>query len=363
MSHTGLRVPAGSIEPKSGVEGVLTSAARISQVAIGIVVVIAVLDYAQSLIAPIAVAVVIGLMFGPLADRIEKAGIPPWISGAAIVCVFVAIIVTAIAGFAVPLSAWLEKLPVIWSRLQSEVTDWKGIFTSIASLQEQLREAMGQTAKVEVTVEKDSAVEHVAYLAPAIVGQMVLFLASLYFFIATRHSCRTAILALCLDRRLRWRVAHVFRDVEFLVSGYLLHISILNIGIAIVVAMTFWIVGIPSPILWGMLAGVLNYVIYIGPAIMALLLFGVGLATAVSPLGIAAPSLIYLAINFIEAQFITPHVLGRTMTLNPLVIFLTLVFWIWLWGAVGGFIAVPSLLILYATIRNVVPMRTETRKS
>ncbi|PLX38703.1 MAG: AI-2E family transporter [Hyphomicrobiales bacterium] len=329
-----------------------------SLIAIGIVVLGVVLEYAQVLLAPLALAVVIGLMFGPLADRIERLGIPPWASGLATVSVFLAIILVAATGFAVPLSAWLEKLPIIWSRLQSEVTDWRSFFTSIAGLQEQLREAMGQSAKVAVAVDGGSPVEDVAYLAPAILGQIVLFLAGLYFFVATRHRIRIAVLSLFFSRRLRWRIAHVFRDAEQLVSTYLFHITALNIGLGLVVSLALWLAGVPSALLWGMLAGVLNYVIYIGPAMMVVLLLGVGLASATTPFGILTPPLIFLLLNFIEAQFVTPLVLGRTMTLNPFVIFLAIVFWIWIWGPVGGFIAVPSLLVLYALIRNTFPARS-----
>lgn len=352
--------PPRSRQPatKSNFDAIIATISKLSVVVVGIIAVVGALEYGQVILAPVFLSIVIGLMFGPLADRIEHAGIPPWISGFAVVALFVGLIAVAITGFAVPLSDWLEKLPLIWSRLQSELTSWRGVVASVAGLQEQLREAMGQTGGMRVNVEDSSAVQSVVFLAPALMAQVILFLASMYFFIATRVRIRLAVLSLCFERRLRWCFAHIFRDIEDMVSRYLLSITAVNFVLGAAVSVVLWIFDVPSPLLWGMLAGVLNYVIYIGPAVMVLILSGVGLATADSALGILTPPLAYLVLNMLEAQFITPHILGRTMTLNPFIVFLALAFWIWLWGPVGGFIAVPALLITAAIIRNVLPAHT-----
>ena len=164
-----------------------------------------------------------------------------------------------------------------------------------------------------------------------------------------------AILSLCMTRRLRWRFAHVFRDVEALVSRYLLSITAVNTCLGVAVSAAMWAIDIPSPLLWGVLAFCLNYAIYIGPAIMAVLMLCVGLATS-SGVEILLPAVLYLSLNLVEAQFITPTIVGRAVTINPFVIFLALAFWIWLWGPVGGFIAVPFCLICLAIFRNIVPL-------
>jgi len=346
---------ARRILPSSDLETQLAAAARIAVIVIGGIAVIGVLEYAQVILAPIALAIVIGLMFGPLADRIERFGIPPWVSALAAVLVFLALIAIAATGFAVPLSDWMDRLPAIWSRLQSELTSWKGIFASVGGLQEQLRQAMGQDAGMKVNVDDTSAVESVVYFAPALMAQIVLFLASMYFFIATRNEFRDAVLGRCVAPRLRRRVADTFWQVEDKVSRYLLSITAVNVALGLAVSAVLFALDVPSPLLWGLMAGVLNYVIYIGPAVMAVLLTGVGLATADTAPGILLPPAAYLIVNLIEAQFVTPHVLGRTMTLNPFLVFLALAGWIWLWGPVGGFIAVPALLIAGTVIATIAP--------
>jgi predicted PurR-regulated permease PerM len=156
---------------------------------------------------------------------------------------------------------------------------------------------------------------------------------------------------------MRWRTAHVFRDVEQKVSQYLITITSVNLGVGVVVTLLMWAIGMPSPILWGALAAVLNYIPFVGQAFMALILFLVGLSTW-GDLGHAAlPVGLYWVVNFVEGNFVSPNLLGRTMTINPFMIFLSLTFWLWAWGPVGGLIAVPSLLVLYSIVTHILPTR------
>jgi predicted PurR-regulated permease PerM len=99
----------------------------------------------------------------------------------------------------------------------------------------------------------------------------------------------------------------------------------------------------------------LNFVVFIGPAVMVAILFMVGLAEFDTLGGSMLPVIVYLSVNLIESQFVTPFVVGRTMTLNPFMVVLALIFWIWLWGPLGGFVAIPALLLVDAILANVVP--------
>lgn len=319
--------------------------ARTALVILCVLAVVTALDFGQVILAPVCLSIVVGSLFGPAADRLSRLGIPAWISAAGMVIIFLLLIFTAGAAIVVPLSDWLDKLPLIWARLQAQLTSWQGFFASLSSLQEELRGAMGGGTQVKVSVDDTSAVESVFYFAPTFVAQVILFLASLYFFILTRPYLRRSALDLVTDQDSRRCVLNVFRTIEDRLSAYLLSITFINVGLGVAVALVLWGLGVPSPLLWGMLAGLLNYVIYIGPAVMVVVMLAVGLATGNTLLAIVTPSLAYLGLNLIEAQFVTPTVLGRTMTLNPFAVFLTIAFWIWLWGPVGGFVAVPLLLV------------------
>lgn len=346
--------PIVRLPPKTGVELLLVHSAQVAMVVVGLVAFVFALDAGSVLLAPLALSVVIGLMLGPVAVFLERRRVPPGLSALIVVLVFLVLLALVAAAVAAPLSFWLERGPDIWRQLQLRLLELREPLEALKSLRDGVRELTGETG-LAVAVEGGSAVESLAVTAPTLVGQVLLFLAGLYFFVATRHQTRAAVFGLCVSRRLRWRVAHVFRDVERMVSTYLLSITLVNVGLGAAVALAMWLIGVESPLLWGVLAGLLNYVIYVGPAIMAAILFAVGLATFDSLGASLVPPLAYLFINLIEAQFVTPTVIGRTLTMNPFIVLIALAFWLWIWGPLGGFIAVPALLVAYAIVGNIVP--------
>jgi predicted PurR-regulated permease PerM len=340
-------------------ERVLSNASQLAICLIGAVAAVIALQAGQFILAPVFLAITVGLMFGPVADALEARGVPEPLSAGLVVIMLLVIIFGSGWLFAGPLAEWVRRGPVVWEKLQAELANWKEPLESLGAVQEQVKGVFGGDA-MEVTVEDGSTVTNIAMLAPAIFAQVLIFLASLYFFLATRENIRVATLSLCVSRRMRWRTAHVFRDVEQKVSKYLITISLVNIGVGIVVTCLMAAIGMPSPILWGALAAVLNYVPFVGQGVMALILFLVGLATQTELAGALLPVGLYWAVNFVEGNFVTPNLLGRTMTINPFLIFLSLTYWLWAWGPVGGLVAVPSLLILYSVVTHILPIRQIT---
>jgi predicted PurR-regulated permease PerM len=336
-------------------ERALRDAARVAVVFIGIFVLLVALKAGQVVLAPVTLAIVIGLMFGPVADRVERWGVPPALSSAVVVLLLIAVIFAGLVLFAVPLSEWVARGPMIWSKLQAELANFRQPLAAIGAFQEQIGSIFGTTTAMAVTVEDNGAVTNIALLAPAILAQILIFLASLYFFVATRDHIRISVLSLCASRRARWRTAHVFRDVELRVSRFLLSITFINFCVGCAVSLAMWVIGMPSPILWGAMAAVLNYIPYVGQGVMVLVLLSVGLGTQTGLEHILLPVGCYVVINFIEGQIVTPHFIGRTMTLNPFIIFLSITFWLWAWGPVGGLVAVPSLLIVTSIIAQLLP--------
>ena len=348
--------PVVRIASKPGMDASLQSTARIAIIITGLVALLVALDYGQAFLAPVSLAVVTGLMASPVASAIEK-NIPASLAAAIVVILFVGLIGAAVALFSMPLSIWTGRLPEIWHEMQRHLINWRTVFDTLGGVQEQIRSIAGGKAQMTVDIADNSTVQEIATLAPALMAQIILFLASLYFFLATRNTIRASVLSLCFSRRSRIRTARMFRDAEWFVSRYLLSISVINAGLGLATGLAMWLLGVPQPYLWGMLAFCLNFVVYIGPAAMAVILLGVGLATWDYPPAIFMPTAAYLLLNTIEAQFVTPQVIGRSVTLNPFFVFLSLAFWIWLWGPAGGLLAVPFLLMGYAVIRNAMPFR------
>lgn len=357
MARAVTKRPAPEDMSESQFERVLGNAGRIALVFIGFLALLVALKEGQVFLAPITLAIVIGLMFGPVADRVERFGVPPALSAGVVVLMLIGIIAAGVALFAVPLSEWVARAPMIWNKLQAQLANLQGPLEAVSAFQAQISSIFGSDSAMAVTVEDGGQVIGVAMLAPAIMAQVLIFLASLYFFLATRDHIRISVLSLCVSRRMRWRTAHVFRDVEAKVSKFLLSITFINACVGCAVSLAMWAIGMPSPILWGALAAVLNYIPYVGQAVMVLILLAVGLGTQTGLENILLPVGCYVAINFTEGQIVTPHFIGRTMTLNPFIIFLSITFWLWAWGPMGGLVAVPTLLIATSIMAHALPSK------
>ncbi|WP_137152643.1 AI-2E family transporter [Devosia sp. FKR38] len=342
---------------ESQFERITATAARMATVLVGFLALLVALKVGEVFLAPITLAIVVGLMFGPVADRVERFGVPPALSAGVVVLMLLCLIGGGMALFAVPLSEWVARAPLIWDKLQQQLINLQGSIEALGAFQEQIASIFANSNAMAVTVEDGGQVMGVAMIAPAILAQMLIFLASLYFYVATREHIRISVLSLCVSRRVRWRTAHVFRDVENRVSRFLLSISLINLCVGAAVSLVMWIIGMPTPLLWGAMAAVLNYIPYVGQGVMLLVLLSVGLGTQTGLESILLPAGCYLAINFIEGQVLTPHLIGRTMTLNPFVIFLSITYWLWAWGPVGGLVAVPTLLVVTSILEHLLPRK------
>jgi predicted PurR-regulated permease PerM len=149
-------------------------------------------------------------------------------------------------------------------------------------------------------------------------------------------------------------MARVFRDMKRRVGGYFATFSTINIVVGVATGLACWQLGLPDPAMWGGIAAILNFIPFVGPTLTIGLLGLAGLSTFDSLLEAAFPALAFMAISFVENNAVTPMIMGRRMTLNPLAIILNVSFWTWLWGPVGGLISLP-LLIMFKVICDHIP--------
>jgi predicted PurR-regulated permease PerM len=140
------------------------------------------------------------------------------------------------------------------------------------------------------------------------------------------------------------RAVEISHEIQENISNYLFSVSLINIGLGAVVSGGFYLMGVPNAVMWGMLVAVLNFVPYFGPVAGIILLATVGLLTFDTLWTGLLPPAWYLLLHLLEANFITPMLLGRRFALNPVVIFVSLIFWTWLWGVPGALLSVPILM-------------------
>ena len=154
------------------------------------------------------------------------------------------------------------------------------------------------------------------------------------------------------DRDSRLTVLHTLNEIDDNMTTYFGTFTLINIGLGIAASALTWVIGLPNPLLWGVLATLLNYVPYLGPAVVIGTLAIVGLLLYPTLEEAAVAPLFYLGLVTVEGQFITPTLMGRRLEINPFAIFLAIAFCTWFWGPVGAFLAVPLLMALSVALQN-----------
>src|SRR5712671_3712709 len=142
------------------------------------------------------------------------------------------------------------------------------------------------------------------------------------------------------------RAVEISHEIQQNISNYLFSVVLINLGQGMVVSGGLYFMGVPNAAMWGMLVALLNFVPYFGPVAGIMLLATVGLLTFDTLWQAVLPPAWYLSLHALESNLITPVLLGRRFTLNPVVIFVSLIFWTWLWGIPGALLSVPILVSL-----------------
>lgn len=306
------------------------------------------LHLARALLLPIMCALAVGLTFGPLIGYAVARGVPAWLLALVIVLLLIVLANIAVVMLAGPASQLLNRAPELGAAFAEKLHILDRPLSALSELQAAL--GMNPSDKKAVDVNPSRILEAlVTIVTPAalqFVLALVMFFATLFFFVLGRASFRKHAVNWFTSRGARLRALKILNDIEDNLGGYLMVVTGINVALGIVATLMSILMGLPSPVLWGALACVLNYVPYVGPAIMYVLLFVIGLLTFPSLLGALIPPAVYMGITLIEGQFLTPMIVGRrVLNLHPLAVFLSIAFWAWLWGPVGAFLATPILII------------------
>jgi predicted PurR-regulated permease PerM len=165
----------------------------------------------------------------------------------------------------------------------------------------------------------------------------------LYFLLASGDLFLTKLIKVLPRLSDKKRAVQIARETEDQISAYMVTVTVVNVTFGVLVGVVLKLQGMPNPVLWGVLAGVTNYVPYVGGLAMAAILGVVALVHYDTSGQAAMVPLVFLVLNFFEGNIITPRLIGQRLALNPVVVFTGVLFWGWIWGVVGALIAVPIL--------------------
>ncbi len=304
---------------------------------------------------PVTAALVIAIALVPLLEWMERRRVPSALAAFLCVVLFLTMANVAVAAIVLPAAEWFQMLPDRIGQVRSTLAPLVDVYSNLEQFIDNVvrefgRSPLGATSAQAVRVETpNSLLQIVASSAPYAAIQMFFAVLVIFFFLSgwTRMRKRTIMTRTSFDGAMT--TARVIQQVVDATSTYLGTITVVNIGMGLIVALVLHLLDMPTPLMWGGIVAVLNYIPYLGPIASTVLLALGGLMAFEEPLYALLPALTFVVIHMIEANIVTPMVVGRRLTINPLMILISLSFWAWVWGTTGALLAVP-LLIIFRTI-------------
>ena len=300
---------------------------------------------------PVTAALVIAIALVPVLEWLERRRVPSSLAAFVCVVLFLTIANIAVAAIVFPATQWVRMLPERIGRIRTSLGPLIDAYSNLQHFIDDLvhefgRAGPGVVAQTVTVDTPNSLLQIIATSAPFAAVQMFFAVLVIFFFLAgwTRMRKRTIVGRSSFDGAMT--TARVIQQVVDSTSAYLGTITIVNLGMGTVVAGVLYLLGMPTPLMWGGIVALLNYIPYLGPIASAVLLALGGLMTFTDPWFALLPAVSFVAVHLVEANIVTPTVVGRRLTINPLMILLALSFWAWVWGTTGALLAVPLLIIL-----------------
>ncbi|CCB66522.1 conserved membrane protein of unknown function [Hyphomicrobium sp. MC1] len=317
------------------------------------------LYFAASLLVPIAVAVLLGTVLSPPVRLLEGLHMPRLVASAVVVVAVVGIVGAGAVALAEPAAEWLERAPQSLHSIEQKFLSFRGQIDKFEKAADHLNDTSG--------VKVGSGPQDVRVVRPALTDlmlsgslQVAASAASIailvYFLLASGDVFLRKLVTVIPTLTDKKRAVEITRQIETDISFYLFSFTMVNVALGVSMVVATALLGIPNPVLWGVVVGLLNFVPYVGALSSMAILTMVGIQTFDSlPQVLAAPAIL-LALVIIFAEVITPFVLGRGLQLNPVAIFIAILLWGWLWGIIGVLLAVPLLASFKIICERVEPL-------
>jgi predicted PurR-regulated permease PerM len=304
------------------------------------------LYFARSVALPVALASLASLVLAPVVRALRRLRIPPPVSAAVLLLGLLGSLLYGVYALSGPAADWMQRAPASAREVERKLRFLRQPVEAVTQATQEVERAaqLGAPSDTRTVVVRPHSLSDVlldqtqGFLSGLLVTGILLF-----FLLSSPDDFLEKLVNLAPRLRDKKRIVAAAREIEGEVSTYLLVISAINAGFGLAVGAALFALGVPNAALWGALAFVTNFVPYVGAFALGVVLAGVGVLSFEDPWHMAQPALAFVALNAIEANLVTPLALGKRLTLSPVVVFVWVILWSWLWGVPGGIIAVPLL--------------------
>jgi predicted PurR-regulated permease PerM len=307
--------------------------------------------FARSFLVPVILAVLLEFLFRPLVRRLKRARIPESLTAAVVVLGLVGTLGAGLYTLSAPAAAWMARAPQSLSLVRTRLQKLRRPVEHLARTAEQvqdLTEVGGRSGSEPVKVELQSrTIGQVLFggTQDLLTSAMVVFVL-LYFLLSSGELFLTKLIKVLPTLEDKKRAVQIARQTEDQISQYLISTTVINLAFGVVVGAAMFLLDMPNPVLWGVLAGIANYVPYLGGIVTTVVLALVAVLRFDDLNHALLVPAVFVALNFVEGNLLKPMVVGRQLLLNPVVLFLGVLFWGWIWGIAGSLLAVPLLAAL-----------------
>lgn len=318
------------------------------------------LYFARSFFLPVMLALLLSLLLVPAVRWLHhQLGVAPAIGAAIVLAGLTGTIGIATSFTIEPASAWIQTIPDRIPDLKYRLKFLKAPFEKMNETTQQVKDlaSEGNTEQRVVQIQETTVTGLLMRQTPALIANLLLMFVLLYFMLASGDLFLRKVVRMIPSFTDKRRAVEIAREIQDRISSYLRTITIVNLCMGCLVALSAHLVGIGNFVLWGVVAFALNFIPYLGALIGITATLLVGLLTFESPAYALVLPAIYLILNVLEGNFITPAIVGRILTLNPVIVFLSLMFWGWIWGIVGALLAVPILAVFKIVCDHLPPLQ------
>jgi len=306
------------------------------------------MKYSEEIFLPITISLILYFCFCPIVDKLQGFKISRLLSSVAAVLIICSTVFTGIYHLSSPIYNIFATSSEKLSNIENKLIIFKKPIADISEAEKKVDKITDADEEevVKVQVKESSLSEDIFYQARLLAFNFITTMVVFFFLLmyGDRLFCNLSrVLPYGNESEFEGSLLSKIQNGTF---QYLLTISMINIVLGFVIGTILYFLDFPNPFLWGVIAGMLNFIPYIGCLIGSGLIFIISLTSNGSSFEIVMPALSYLFINTLEGQFVTPMVLGSALRINPLIILLSLIYWGSIWGVAGLFVAIPILIVL-----------------
>ena len=328
-----------------------------------LILILFVLREAAAILIPIALAYILNLLLTPVVRLLRKALVPEPLGAAIVVVVFMSVCAVGFYSLATPAQQWMEKRTEIISEIREKIRPISKPITQAKEVADEVEkltsvdEQPGSSAGIQVEIKNEqSLIDQILTGTSNFLAKTSIVIILLYFLLAEGDSFLNKLVSVMTRLEDKKRAVKIMRDIQRDTSVYLLTRTMINILLGIAIALTLYVLGMPNPLLWGVMAGLLNYAPYIGPLVSLIILTPVAILSFESIwVALLVPCIVFV-INVIEGQLLTPMIIGRRLSLSPVVVFIAVVFWGWIWSIVGALLAIPITAAINVVCQHIKPL-------